>query len=1146
MSGWVLTSGTYNAAKVLLSKSRSEYDATGLLVKERQPINGSDAIETKFGYDLEGNRTRFTDGRDVAFWTTYNTWGMPEAQIEPATAAHPDLADRTFTTSYDAGGRAVKQVQPGGVTITNTYDILGQLTKQAGTGAEAATVDRTFKYDNGGRIKEFSGVGGANTVTYDDRGLPMSIQGSSGSSSFTYNGDGAMTSRTDAAGKTDYSYDTAGRLSKLTNTSKGVDQSYTYDARSMLKKITYGTGNSRNYTYDDRYRPVADDLKTASGTSIAKIEYGWNANDDLTSKKTTGFGGAGTVTNTYSYDLADRLTSWNNGTATTVYAYDKAGNRLQNGGKLFTYDARNRLLTGDNTTYNYTARGSLRYAGTTETKTDAFGQVVSQGQTSGGGVQRYDYDALGRAVKTGFSYTGTGNDLAADGQATYIRGTASQVVAEANTGGTRYAWTDLHSDVVGQFTAAGTALDASTVYDPLGKVIGSAGAMIGSLGYQSEWTEPSTSRVNMAARWYNTDTGQFDTRDTYNANPAGNSVGANRYQYGDANPLTVTDPTGHWGIGSAWRAASKAVSSTYSRVSSTVSSYASSAYSYTRSYASYAYSSVKSTYNAAKNTVKTSYAKAKKAVKSTVRKAVKRVKQTASKVKRYASKAIKKVKEKTTKFAKAALNKAAKITKSAVKKAKQAGKAIASAAKRAVKNPVAAIKDAAKATATFVAKHKDAILEVAAVGLGIVAGLACTFVTAGAGALACMVGASALVNLAKDAAQGNISSFGDALGSLGTGALSGLVGGVGGAIAGKVGTLVAGKLGTGILGRLGTEAIENGVDEVINQAATTGRIDPKAAIMGMVPGLDALKGGGKKGGGASTSGGPSGGLKSAAGLIDLGISAGPSCPGEAAENKKPHSFEPDTQVLMADGTNRPIEDINIGDKVIATDPHTGKQTAQPVTQLHRNTDHELTDLTVKDQHGRSSVLNTTQNHPLWNETEQAWTEAKDLKPGDKLETADGSTLTVNTTRNYNDTKEMRDLTVANIHTYYVLAGNTPVLVHNTGGDLELCRVSDPDKGTSERVGGLDPNDFPDVDKNGDPATGAAHFGNSARTTDFAVNNPHRAGDGFKVRVPQQWIDDNDIEIWEGLEDSQLEYLIPRDLIPDFNRFGRTPWKPGEE
>jgi hypothetical protein len=34
---------------------------------------------------------------------------------------------------------------------------------------------------------------------------------------------------------------------------------------------------------------------------------------------------------------------------------------------------------------------------------------------------------------------------------------------------------------------------------------------------------------------------------------------------------------------------------------------------------------------------------------------------------------------------------------------------------------------------------------------------------------------------------------------------------------------------------------------------------------------------------------------------------------------------------------------------------------------------------------------------------------------------------------------MYNLTINHIHTYYVIAGNTPVLVHNDGGDDYLYR-----------------------------------------------------------------------------------------------------------
>ncbi|MGW0432571.1 LamG-like jellyroll fold domain-containing protein [Micromonospora sp. NPDC003197] len=970
-----------------------EYDAAGRLVKELQPISGSDSIQTMFGYDLAGNSTRFTDGRGNAFLTSYNSWNLPESTIEPSTTAHPAPADRTFTIAYDKAGRPVNQTLPGGVSLSNTYNDLGQVTRQTGSGAEVATEDRTFAYDLTGRMTSLSGTGGSNTLTYDDRGLLLSVTGPSGDSTFAYNQDGQVASRDDAAGTTSYTYDGAGRLATIVNSGAGVQLSNTYNSLSQVSKITYGaSGNTRNFGFDDLHRPVTDELKTATGTSIGKIAYGWDTNDNIISKTTTGFAGA--ATNTYTYDQADRLTSWNNGTATSVYAYDKSGNRVQNGSKLFMYDQRSRLLTGDGVEYVYTARGTLASAGGMTTRADAFGQVLSQ--DSAAGTQSYSYDGLGRAIRPGFAYTGLGNDLASDGAATYVRDPAGGLVGEAAGATKRLAWTDLHTDVVGQFTDTGTALAGSTTYDPLGKVLATTG-MIGSLGYQSEWTDAFTGRVNMHARWYNTETGQFDTRDTVSNSPAPDSINANRYQYGDGNPLTVTDPTGHFGswlrdkIGRGVSKVTNAVTSTVSRAAS----YVSTAVSATRTYV----------------------AQKAQAVKQAAVKAVNKAKQTVKKVAKKVAKTVKKKIDQGRKWVAKKYNAAKQKVKQTYNKAKQAGKKVAAKATRVVKKAASAVKDAANATAKWVQEHKDVLLEVAAIGGAILAGLACTAVTVGAGALACMVGAGALINLAKDAAQGDINSIGDALGSLGTGAISGLVGGAGGMIAGRVAAAVASRVGTGIAGRLATEAVENGVSEVFDQAVTTGRVDPKAALLGMIPGLGLLN---RKGGGASKGGG---GDSPAKGSDSDDF--GGSCP-----IPRKHSFDPATQVLMADGTVRPIEDVNVGDHVVATDPETGVSLAKPVTELHRNTDWELTDLTVRDQDGNTTTLETTQNHPFWNVTEREWTDAKNLNPGTKLHVAGKGEVTVQTVVNYHGSEEMRDLTVADIHTYYVVAGNDPVLVHN--------------------------------------------------------------------------------------------------------------------
>ncbi|MGI5146305.1 polymorphic toxin-type HINT domain-containing protein [Plantactinospora sp. CA-294935] len=128
------------------------------------------------------------------------------------------------------------------------------------------------------------------------------------------------------------------------------------------------------------------------------------------------------------------------------------------------------------------------------------------------------------------------------------------------------------------------------------------------------------------------------------------------------------------------------------------------------------------------------------------------------------------------------------------------------------------------------------------------------------------------------------------------------------------------------------------------------------------------------------------------------------------------SFSGDTRVLMADGSTKPISEIRPGDKVVATDPETGEQGAREVTRVwvHK-------DITVRlDVEGGS--LTTTEDHPFWNHTDQSWQRADALDPGDQLLAADGTLAVIGPMVNRDRTETVYNLTVAAIHTYYVLAG----------------------------------------------------------------------------------------------------------------------------
>ncbi|MEU6245629.1 polymorphic toxin-type HINT domain-containing protein [Streptomyces sp. NPDC047024] len=138
-----------------------------------------------------------------------------------------------------------------------------------------------------------------------------------------------------------------------------------------------------------------------------------------------------------------------------------------------------------------------------------------------------------------------------------------------------------------------------------------------------------------------------------------------------------------------------------------------------------------------------------------------------------------------------------------------------------------------------------------------------------------------------------------------------------------------------------------------------------------------------------------------------------------------------TDVLMADGATKNIEDVKIGDQVLATDPKTGETALKKVTRLIvTDGDKHFNELSIATGDGIQH-LTATHEHPFWSPSERDWVEAGALTPGMSLLTDDGSTVTVTANRPFTTHARTYNLTVDDLHTYYVLAGETPVLVHNS-------------------------------------------------------------------------------------------------------------------
>lgn len=144
--------------------------------------------------------------------------------------------------------------------------------------------------------------------------------------------------------------------------------------------------------------------------------------------------------------------------------------------------------------------------------------------------------------------------------------------------------------------------------------------------------------------------------------------------------------------------------------------------------------------------------------------------------------------------------------------------------------------------------------------------------------------------------------------------------------------------------------------------------------------------------------------------------------GEALKLAKTcYCFTAGTKV-KTDSGEKPIEKIEIGDKVLAKSDQTGEIAYKKVTGLFKKQADEIYYIHIKDE-----VIEVTGKHPFWLDG-KGWTLVKDLKVGDLLVSSNGSKLGIDKIE-----KEKREATVYNFevedfNSYFV--SNLGVWVHN--------------------------------------------------------------------------------------------------------------------
>ena len=165
------------------------------------------------------------------------------------------------------------------------------------------------------------------------------------------------------------------------------------------------------------------------------------------------------------------------------------------------------------------------------------------------------------------------------------------------------------------------------------------------------------------------------------------------------------------------------------------------------------------------------------------------------------------------------------------------------------------------------------------------------------------------------------------------------------------------------------------------------------------------------------------------------VSFGVSIAAQAIQNAAPKCFKAGTLVACLDQagkeTLKPIEEIEVGDKVLAYDEETGEQCYKEVVRLFRNETQEWHHVFVN---GEEIVC--TAEHPFYVEG-KGFVPARELKERDNLLLSDGSKVEIDSlkTEHVEIPETTYNFEVKDFHTYYVFHSN--VLVHNRCNVQEL-------------------------------------------------------------------------------------------------------------
>lgn len=343
------------------------YDAAQRLCKSVEPETGA----TVLAYDNAGNLSWLAGGLALI---------SPSSCDSAAASASSEVVRRTYDArnrirsisfpkgrgdqlfSYLADGK-VKQIstQNDGIASYNSYayNSRGLLVGEAQAQADGETLTMRHAYDANGNLSADTYPTGE-TIAYEPNALGQSTRAGMYATGVAYFPDGAIRQFTYGNGITHTVIQNARQLADTVQDSYGgsalFSEGYDYDGSANIVAITDGASGrgqrgNRTMEYDGR-----DRLISAVSPMFGAAQYGYDAFDNLTRVAVAG------RDQYYCYDgnwlLSNIKLGGCNGTTVVGLGYDSRGNLINKNGRLYDFDAGNRLRgIEDLEEYRYDGKG---------------------------------------------------------------------------------------------------------------------------------------------------------------------------------------------------------------------------------------------------------------------------------------------------------------------------------------------------------------------------------------------------------------------------------------------------------------------------------------------------------------------------------------------------------------------------------------------------------------------------------------------------------------------------------------------------------------------------------------------------------------------------------------------------------------------